>query len=206
MSVISATAVSDCPTPTVSTMTISYPAASQTRRASRVLRATPPRVVPEGEGRMKASSLPASLVMRVLSPRIDPPLRLEEGSTERTASRCPMSMRWLPRDSTKVDLPTPGGPVMPTLTAFPVSGAIRSRSASAAGRSPGRIDSTRVMARASDLLSPDRTPEASCSGREAPCSFFFPMVVRILQKEDKDTRRGATTAAEDGRGGYPRRS
>jgi hypothetical protein len=42
MSVIRATAVSDWPTPTVSTMMTSQPAASQTSSASRVRAATPP--------------------------------------------------------------------------------------------------------------------------------------------------------------------
>ena len=51
VSTISATAVSDWPVPTVSTMTTSKPAASQRSIASRVRAATPPRLPPEGEGR-----------------------------------------------------------------------------------------------------------------------------------------------------------
>jgi len=51
-SVIAATAVSDCPTPTVSTTITSNPAASQTSRHSRVRAATPPSVPALGEGRM----------------------------------------------------------------------------------------------------------------------------------------------------------
>lgn len=47
---MSDTAVSDWPTPTVSTRTTSYPAASTTTMASRVARATPPRVPAVGEG------------------------------------------------------------------------------------------------------------------------------------------------------------
>jgi hypothetical protein len=43
--------------------------------ASRVRRATPPRVVPAGDGRMKALGSRASRSMRVLSPRIEPPER-----------------------------------------------------------------------------------------------------------------------------------
>ena len=49
---MSATAVSDWPTPTVSTSTTSNPAASTTTIASRVARATPPSVPDVGEGRM----------------------------------------------------------------------------------------------------------------------------------------------------------
>ena len=47
-----ATAVSLWPTPTVSTMTMSWPAASQTSIASRVFSATPPSVPDAGLGRM----------------------------------------------------------------------------------------------------------------------------------------------------------
>ena len=52
---MSATAVSDWPTPTVSTSTTSKPAASTTTIASRVARATPPSVPDVGDGRMNAS-------------------------------------------------------------------------------------------------------------------------------------------------------
>ena len=55
MSTISATVVSACPAPTVSTSTVSNPAASQTRIASRVRRATPPVSVPAEDGRIKAA-------------------------------------------------------------------------------------------------------------------------------------------------------
>ena len=47
-----ATVTSDWPTPTVSTSTTSYPAASSTIMACVVARATPPRVPAVGEGRM----------------------------------------------------------------------------------------------------------------------------------------------------------
>ncbi len=49
-STIPRTVVSDCPTPTVSTSTFEYPAASHSRIVSRVRRATPPREPPEGDG------------------------------------------------------------------------------------------------------------------------------------------------------------
>ena len=47
-----ATVTSDWPTPTVSTSTTSYPAASSTTIAWVVARATPPSVPALGEGRM----------------------------------------------------------------------------------------------------------------------------------------------------------
>ena len=88
-STMSATATSDCPTPTVSTTMTSKPAASHSSAASRVRRATPPIEPPEGDGRMKACGSRASRSMRVLSPRIDPPLRRLDGSTASTATRWP---------------------------------------------------------------------------------------------------------------------
>ena len=51
-SVMSATAVSDWPMPTVSTSTTSKPAASASSMVSRVLAATPPSVPEAGEGRI----------------------------------------------------------------------------------------------------------------------------------------------------------
>ena len=47
-----ATVTSDWPTPTVSTSTTSYAAASSTVIACTVARATPPSVPADGEGRM----------------------------------------------------------------------------------------------------------------------------------------------------------
>ncbi len=55
ISTISATVVSAWPAPTVSTSTVSNPAASHTRIASRVRRATPPVSAPAEDGRMNAA-------------------------------------------------------------------------------------------------------------------------------------------------------
>ena len=82
-----ATAISLWPTPTVSTMTMSNPAASATNIASRVFSATPPKVHDDGLGRINALSKTDNFSIRVLSPRIDPPDRLEEGSIASTATR-----------------------------------------------------------------------------------------------------------------------
>ena len=54
MSTISSIITSDWPRPTVSTITMSYPAASQSITRSLVCSATPPREQFEGEGRTKA--------------------------------------------------------------------------------------------------------------------------------------------------------
>ena len=59
--------------------------------------------------------------MRVLSPRIEPPVRVDDGSTASTATLWPLPVSMLPSASMVVDLPTPGAPVMPTRTALPVA-------------------------------------------------------------------------------------
>ena len=68
-----ATSVSLWPTPTVSTITTSKPAASTKSIASRVCAATPPSAPDEGEGRMNADGCRESSSMRVLSPSTEPP-------------------------------------------------------------------------------------------------------------------------------------
>jgi hypothetical protein len=72
--------------------------------------------------------------MRVLSPRIEPPLRFEEGSTASTATLWPWSIRCRPKASMKVDLPTPGTPEMPSRTDLPDSASSAASRASAAAR------------------------------------------------------------------------
>ena len=125
-STIECTAVSDWPTPTVSMKITSKPAASHNTIVSRVLRATPPSEPADGEGRMKTSGLAEMLSMRVLSPKIEPPLRSELGSMASTASLWRSEVTMLPIASMKVDLPAPGTPVMPMRTDRPAWGRQRS--------------------------------------------------------------------------------
>ena len=125
-STIECTAVSDWPTPTVSMKITSKPAASHNTIVSRVLRATPPSEPADGEGRMKTSGLAEMLSIRVLSPRIEPPLRSELGSMASTASLWRSEVTMLPIASMKVDLPAPGTPVMPMRTDRPAWGRQRS--------------------------------------------------------------------------------
>ena len=79
-STMSETIVSAWPEPTVSTKIVSYPAASHSMMLWRV----PPPIPPErrlpGAGRTKAFGCVARRVMRVLSPRILPPVRSLAGS------------------------------------------------------------------------------------------------------------------------------
>ena len=85
-----ATAVSDWPTPTVSTSTTSKPAASthDDRLAGRAGDAAEAPAV--GDGRMNACVDAARRAIRVLSPRMLPPVRLDVGSTASTATRWPL--------------------------------------------------------------------------------------------------------------------
>src|SRR4051812_37219802 len=80
---------------------------------SRVAWATPPRVPDVGEGRMNAFSSTANRDIRVLSPRIEPPERADDGSTASTATFQPWPVRLTPSWSMNVDLPTPGTPLIP---------------------------------------------------------------------------------------------
>ena len=86
----------------------------------------PAQLAPDGEGRTNAAGSRASSSIRVLSPRIEPPERELVGSTASTATRWPGAVRWRPKASMKVDLPTPGGPLMPRRTAPPVRASDRS--------------------------------------------------------------------------------
>src|SRR3954452_21648839 len=159
-STISATVISDWPTPTVSTRTTSYPAASTTTMDSRVACATPPSVPEVGDGRMNACGSTESRCMRVLSPRIEPPERAEEGSTARTATFDPAPVRVTPSWSMNVDLPTPGTPLIPTRRAPPACGSSSTSSSCAASRWSARRDSTSVIARDPARRSPASTPSA----------------------------------------------
>ncbi len=69
--------------------------------------------------------------MRVLSPRMLPPVRVDDGSTASTATRWPRSVSIVPSASMNVDLPTPGTPVIPTRVAPPDFGSSRTSSSCA---------------------------------------------------------------------------
>mmetsp|Transcript_5039 Transcript_5039/g.11033 ORF Transcript_5039/g.11033 Transcript_5039/m.11033 type:complete len:213 (+) Transcript_5039:659-1297(+) len=101
------------PSPTVSTMTVPYPALWHSCITSCVYCATPPRMPEEGEGRTNACSWRESSAMRVLSPKMLPPDRCDDGSMVITASFSPELAICMPRFSIRVDLPAPGGPQMP---------------------------------------------------------------------------------------------
>ena len=80
--------------------------------------------------------------MRVLSPRIEPPVRPLDGSTASTATRWPAAVSMVPKASMKVLLPTPGTPVMPTRCAPPACGSSGLEDGLGAGLvlGPGALD------------------------------------------------------------------
>src|SRR5574343_1444703 len=112
--------------------------------------------------------------MRVLSPRIEPPDTVDEGSTASTATRWPCPIRYRPSASMKVDLPTPGTPLMPSRKDFPVWVSRPVSSSSASRRWSVRVDSSSVialaMARRCTGAVPCSKPWRSCSG----VTYVFP--------------------------------
>ena len=114
MSTISATAVSDWPAPTVSTMHRVEPGrlAHQDRLAGAprdAARARPGRGRADEGGRARAPVRPSASCRRGSRRR----RASTPGSTASTAIRGPSAMPSSPKRSIKVDLPAPGGPEMP---------------------------------------------------------------------------------------------
>ena len=130
-----ATVTSDWPTPTVSTSTTSYAAASSTSIAWVVARATPPSVPALGRGPDVGVGSADSSAIRVLSPSTEPPVRTERRVDGEHADPVAVAGQLVPRVSMNVDLPTPGTPEMPTRTAPPAAG--RAESATGLGERGG---------------------------------------------------------------------
>ena len=84
--------------------------------------------------------------MRVLSPSMEPPETVDEGSIASTATRKPSPVKYKPSDSTNVLLPTPGTPDKPSRSARPVCGNKAVSNSSPCARWSARVDSSRVMA------------------------------------------------------------
>ncbi len=158
------TSTSSWPTPTVSTMTTSHPAASRRSMASWVARARPPRAPRVAMERMKIPGSDAMRPMRMRSPRMAPPLNGEVGSTARIPTRLPSARRARASWSVSVDFPLPGDPVSPRTTARPRWGQTLAMRALASGW-PFSIQ---VMARARALGLPSRR------GRRSREAFSMP--------------------------------
>lgn len=135
---------------------------------SLVFRATPPKEVPEGEGRIKAFGSLAKVSIRVLSPKILPLLNELVGSTAKTATLFPWLVNVLPKISIKELLPTPGTPVIPSRMLL--LGWVKhfSMIALAFSKCAGFVLSNKVMALASIALLPSKIPWAKASA-ESSC-------------------------------------
>ena len=121
-STMECTAVSLCPTPTVSTKILSKPAASHKTIVSRVFLATPPKEPADGEGRINAFFSLERASILVLSPNMLPLERSLLGSMANTASLCPSWIKCIPNESIDVLFPAPGTPVIPIRTDLPAKG------------------------------------------------------------------------------------
>ena len=140
---------------------------------SRLLRATPPRVPPAGEGLMYASCRLDRVPILVLSPRMEPLVTELVGSTDSTATLCPLSHSILPKASIIVLLPAPGTPVIPIRRAFPVWGSSRCNTRCALTKCLELLLSMRVIALDNTMRSPFRTPSTYSSSLMISRRFGF---------------------------------
>src|ERR1035437_5808297 len=127
------------------------------RARSAVARARPPMAPRVAMERMKIPGSAWCCCMRMRSPRMAPPEMRLVGSTARMAMVLPCLRNSNASASTRVLLPAPGGPVMPTMRAWPVAGASSRR----VSRAWGSRFSTPVARRDNARVSPSRIFRAS---------------------------------------------
>ena len=161
VSAAAATSTSLWPVPTVSIRIRSKPAASSTAAADVEVDASPPAWPRDAIDRMNTASSSACACIRTRSPSSAPPVIGLDGSTAMTATVRPARRTSPSRAATRVDLPEPGGPVMPTRCARPAIGYIRRRAASPTA---DRF-STAVSSRASARRSPSTAASTSSIAR-----------------------------------------
>ena len=128
------TAISFCPTPTVSTSTSSNPIAENRSAAAGAAADSPPSSPRLDIDRMNTPLSVLCSPIRTRSPSNAPPLNGLDGSTASTATRRSRARNRLIMAVVRVDFPTPGGPVRPTMTA--VRGRPTSAFATSAARAP----------------------------------------------------------------------
>src|ERR1051325_5561554 len=160
LSAMPVTASSDWPTPTVSMRSRSNPLASRTSSTSRVLVARPPSEPRVAMERMYTPGSSATVSIRIRSPSRAPPEKGLVGSTARTPTVSPRRRHDCTSCWTRVDLPAPGGPVMPIRRACPR----REWSVARSSSKPGRAFSTSEMARARAAVRPGARSARSGSG------------------------------------------
>ena len=116
-----AISTSSWPTPTVSMITTSKPAASNMSTAVKAERARPPVDPLVAMLRMNTPSSITRLVILILSPRIAPPENGLEGSIAMMPTLRPSFRMVSTNLLTSVDFPLPGTPVSPTMCARPAA-------------------------------------------------------------------------------------
>ena len=114
--------ISAWPTPTVSISTSSLPAASITSATCSAASERPPRAPREAIERMKTPGSRKWSESRMRSPSRAPRVKGLEGSIESTATWRSALRSSAVSAPIRVLLPTPGGPVKPTIRALPVRG------------------------------------------------------------------------------------
>ena len=122
VSAIESTPTSLWPVPTVSRKTTSLPDASSRSSAWSVDSARPPAWPRVPIERMKTPGSRKWSVSRIRSPSSAPCVNGLDGSTETTPTVFPSGRTCATSAAIRLDLPTPGGPVMPTACARPVCG------------------------------------------------------------------------------------
>src|SRR5664280_1530387 len=104
--------------------------------------------------------------MRIRSPSRAPPENGEEGSTARMPTRLPRPRKAPTRALVKVDLPTPGLPVIPKMCARPVCGASVAITSRSAGWPSSTSEISRATARGAPALAAS-TRAGTSTGRDA---------------------------------------
>ena len=146
------------PTPTVSTYTTSLPQASSSLWAAQTTRDRPPCAPLVARLRMNTPRSRKCCCIRMRSPSTAPPLNGLVGSTASTPTLSPSSREVRTKPSTRVLLPAPGGPVMPTVYARPAWAWVARTMAARVSLSR----SSRVNSRASARRLPPVASSTSC--------------------------------------------
>ena len=162
---MSATAVSDWPTPTVSTTITSKPARLAGQHRLPRAPGNAAQGVAGGRGADERLRRAGQLLHPVLSPRIEPPLRAEVGSTASTAMRWPRSITWRPErlDGGRLAHARHAGDAEPDRAAGRRQELLQAAPGRRRGWS-GRVDSISVIARARSRRRPAFSPSASACG------------------------------------------
>src|SRR5919108_6547417 len=125
--------------------------------------------------------------MRTRSPSRAPPVIGDDGSTATTATGRSASRRTPISAATNVDLPAPGGPVIPTRWAFPATWYSRRSAASARGVRFSTAVRTRASARRSPAIAASASSSAELAARgDAPTLVARSRVGAQIVRDGRD--------------------